>query len=72
MAARSCEGAAAWPSGLGRGLQSPVRRFDSARRLKESSLKAVVALVLAFGERLPLHYNLANLNGEPGVGRSPC
>lgn len=24
---------AAWPSGLGRGLQSPVRRFDSARRL---------------------------------------
>ena len=25
--------AAAWPSGLGRGLQSPVRRFDSARRL---------------------------------------
>ena len=26
---------AAWPSGLGRGLQSPVRRFDSARRLKK-------------------------------------
>ena len=25
---------AAWPSGLGRGLQSPVRRFDSARRLQ--------------------------------------
>src|SRR5579872_1971994 len=26
---------AAWPSGLGRGLQSPVRRFDSARRLHD-------------------------------------
>ena len=25
---------AAWPSGLGRGLQSPVRRLDSARRLE--------------------------------------
>ena len=24
---------ASWPSGLGKGLQSPVRRFDSARRL---------------------------------------
>ena len=24
---------AAWPSGLGRGLQSPAQRFDSARRL---------------------------------------
>ena len=24
---------AAWPSGLGKGLQSPVQRFDSARRL---------------------------------------
>jgi hypothetical protein len=25
---------AAWPSGLGKGLQSPVQRFDSARRLR--------------------------------------
>ena len=25
---------AAWPSGLGKGLQSPVQRFDSARRLQ--------------------------------------
>ncbi len=24
---------AAWPSGLGKGLQSPVHRFDSGRRL---------------------------------------
>ena len=24
---------AAWPSGLGKGLQSPAQRFDSARRL---------------------------------------
>jgi hypothetical protein len=32
---------AAWPSGLGRGLQSPAQRFDSARRLHGgfSSLK---------------------------------
>lgn len=29
-----CRGQAAWPSGLGRGLQSPVRRFDSDRRLQ--------------------------------------
>ena len=29
----SPDATAAWPSGLGRGLQSPVRRFDSARRL---------------------------------------
>ena len=26
---------AAWPSGLGKGLQSPVRRFDSGRRLQQ-------------------------------------
>ena len=26
--------AAAWPSGLGKGLQSPVQEFDSPRRLK--------------------------------------
>ena len=26
---------AAWPSGLGKGLQSPVQRFDSARRLQQ-------------------------------------
>jgi len=25
---------AAWPSGLGNGLQSRVRRFDSGRRLQ--------------------------------------
>ena len=25
---------AAWPSGLGKGLQSPAQRFDSARRLQ--------------------------------------
>ena len=31
---------AAWPSGLGRGLQSPVRRFDSARRLQGSRSSA--------------------------------
>lgn len=29
-----CRGRAAWPSGLGRGLQSPVRGFDSHRRLQ--------------------------------------
>jgi ubiquinone/menaquinone biosynthesis C-methylase UbiE len=28
---------AAWPSGLGKGLQSPAQRFDSARRLKMTS-----------------------------------
>ena len=27
-------GLAAWPSGLGKGLQSPVHRFDSGRRLQ--------------------------------------
>ncbi len=34
----SCAGnaLAAWPSGLGKGLQSPVQRFDSARRLDGS------------------------------------
>ena len=31
------QGAAAWPSGLGKGLQSPVQRFDSARRLSAFS-----------------------------------
>ncbi len=25
---------AAWPSGLGKGLQSPVPQFDSGRRLQ--------------------------------------
>ena len=34
---------AAWPSGLGRGLQSPVRRFDSARRLLPVYVVRVVA-----------------------------
>ena len=28
---------AAWPSGLGKGLQSPVHRFDSGRRLEAFS-----------------------------------
>ena len=28
------ESSAAWPSGLGKGLQSPVRGFDSRRRLE--------------------------------------
>ena len=32
VVARQCR--AAWPSGLGKGLQSPVQRFDSARRLE--------------------------------------
>ena len=27
---------AAWPSGLGKGLQSPVHRFDSGRRLQQA------------------------------------
>ena len=34
----SPDAVAAWPSGLGRGLQSPVRRFDSARRLQFAAL----------------------------------
>ena len=39
----SPDATAAWPSGLGRGLQSPVRRFDSARRLQSSSAGATPA-----------------------------
>ncbi len=35
---------AAWPSGLGRGLQSPVRRFDSARRLQLKDEEPLVGL----------------------------
>ena len=30
---------AAWPSGLGKGLQSPVHRFDSGRRLQGPRLR---------------------------------
>jgi PIN domain nuclease of toxin-antitoxin system len=29
---------AAWPSGLGKGLQSPVHRFDSGRRLQSNPI----------------------------------
>jgi hypothetical protein len=35
---------AAWPSGLGKGLQSPVQRFDSARRLAQLECPASGAL----------------------------
>src|SRR5206468_12822575 len=33
---RTCT--AAWPSGLGKGLQSPVRGFDSRRRLARTTI----------------------------------
>jgi hypothetical protein len=32
---RVADNPAAWPSGLGKGLQSPVRGFDSRRRLAQ-------------------------------------
>ena len=38
---------AAWPSGLGKGLQSPVHRFDSGRRLKMGhELRNVILSIL--------------------------
>jgi hypothetical protein len=40
---------AAWPSGLGKGLQSPVQRFDSARRLAFDPIGAQLGSVVLRG-----------------------
>ena len=37
---RIADNPAAWPSGLGKGLQSPVRGFDSRRRLEHGTTTA--------------------------------
>src|SRR5947207_12137609 len=43
--------AAAWPSGLGKGLQSPVRGFDSRRRLQTTTASAVyIRAISSVGE----------------------
>lgn len=45
---------AAWPSGSGKGLQSPVRQFDSDRRLQQParSCWSIVRAELSLGQRL--------------------
>ena len=65
--------AAAWPSGLGRGLQSPVRRFDSARRLGsdvvDRHLKTRSGMV-AVGDRVQVPSK--RVGQAPETGSSPA
>src|SRR4051794_12686704 len=43
---------AAWPSGLGKGLQSPVRGFDSRRRLvgNNTAIRGYIRAISSVGE----------------------
>ena len=57
VARRSPDCTAAWPSGLGKGLQSPVRGFDSRRRLALITTTAIAVhiarAISSVGERFP-------------------
>jgi hypothetical protein len=50
---------AEWPSGLGKGLQSPVRGFDSRLRLVD----ATVRLVLLYGLALLARFGRFDMEG---------
>src|SRR6185312_5185705 len=72
---RRCDTRAAWPSGLGKGLQSPVRGFDSRRRLVTATITATAVYIRAISSVGEHYLDTVGVTGSIPVSpttESPC